>query len=98
MTPKRRGINLSWFFIYLCFSKSLLINCKNGSHFEKRVTLNKMGRTVEKRSHCKMGHNLKSEFDYKKWLALYKMSHIWKIGSHCVRWVHREKWVTLENE
>ena len=27
MTPKRRAINLSWFFICLCFSKSLLIKC-----------------------------------------------------------------------
>ena len=25
MTPKRRAINLSWFFICLCVSKSLLI-------------------------------------------------------------------------
>lgn len=25
MTPKRRVINLSWFFLCLCFSKSLLI-------------------------------------------------------------------------
>ena len=27
MTPKRRAIKLSWFFICLCFSKSLLIKC-----------------------------------------------------------------------
>ena len=27
MTPKRRVINLSWFFLCLCFSKSLLIKC-----------------------------------------------------------------------
>ena len=27
MTPKRRAINLSWFFICLCVSKSLLIKC-----------------------------------------------------------------------
>ena len=38
MTPKRRAaINLSWFFICLCFSKSLLINCVDrplNSHFQ----------------------------------------------------------------
>ena len=29
MTPKRRVINLSWFFTCLCVSKSLLIKCEN---------------------------------------------------------------------
>ena len=29
MTPKRRVINLSWFFLCLCFSKSLLIKYPN---------------------------------------------------------------------
>ena len=32
MTPKRRAINLSWFFICLCVSKSLLIK------YQKTVT------------------------------------------------------------
>ena len=34
MTPKRRVINLSWFFLCLCFSKSLLIKyCSYVQHF-----------------------------------------------------------------
>ena len=44
MTPKRRVINLSWFFLCLCFSKSLLIKLLRTSNYCVPVLFQVRGR------------------------------------------------------
>ena len=87
MTPKRRAINLSWFFICLCFSKSLLIKDR---YIGENIRLISDIMEQTKKLNCSgilLSLDFQKAFDTLEWSCISNVLKMYNFGDCLRTWI-----------